>query len=257
MYNCIIIGLYYTNNMNNCVFVQAVPYKNVSKTENNTYVNVNVNNILFNMNHAKKIKYFGLNGRTENDAFTIACHKSHKKALYKFIKSKQKNVVIFESDAKPVSPFINLPSIIDKISNYTSWDIINLGRCWDLCNNDHYKYKLTKKHQLVSSLTPECTHSYAISLQGAIKLFHYTNSYFIPLDFLIPLLHRTNKLQVYSITPRLFTQERNNNSHDTKYLPECDPKPDQVLRMIGNKHSVYKKIKQSDETLLNLINKNS
>ena len=85
--------------------------------------------------------------------------------------------------------------------------------------------------KIVRSASPSCTHAYLVSARGAEQLLRWSIPYLMPVDYLIALLGRTCKLNLYSTTPPLFTQQLGGKQHDTNPKPECDPEEYAVLRL--------------------------
>jgi hypothetical protein len=111
-----------------------------------------------------------------------------------------------------------------------------LRRCWDLCELDVTIKEIPRlKATLQRSVSMGCTHAYAVTLVGAKKLLALSLPHLTSVDFLFALLSRTGLLRAYSVAPRLFYQERDDEAHDISTLPECDPNYGSVVKMFTNK----------------------
>ena len=131
--------------------------------------------------------------------------------------------MILEEDAVLMKDSPSVESIVKELDQLDrSWNVLQLGRCWDICSRD--KTLLTfGNFSFVKSLTPCCTHAYIIKKSAANILLHYGIPHVTSVDLLIGLLQRQRIINLYSITPPIFTQKRSKLSHDTTKLMECDP----------------------------------
>lgn len=173
---------------------------------------------------------FGLSGRSQQDAFTVACAFTHRRFWEMMVARGIEKAVIFESDAVYVGDAASADRAVDEVLRAATatdpdWELINLGRCWDLCELDERMapLRLHANASLVRSVSMGCTHAYAVTLTGAKKLLSLSLPHLTSVDYLVALLSRTGLLRAYASTPRLFDQRRERTAHDSSALPECDP----------------------------------
>jgi hypothetical protein len=200
--------------------------------------------IAFDSDYSLRVKQLGLNGKTAQEAFTVACAMSHRR-IWQLVSSRQIPVaLVLESDQQFDRPGWAPPAVsaVIRAANEAdpSWELINLGRCYDYCEADVVVGAVRFARgealgKLVRSLSPLCTHSYLVSLAGARKLLSVTLPHTTAVDSLMALLGRIGLMRVYSVTPRLFTQDRGEAggthrgvklavaAHLKEDLPECDP----------------------------------
>ena len=195
-----------------------------------------------------RTKHLGLSGRAWQSQFTVACAFSHILCWHKFLDISNDFALILEDDAHPVrkTSLTHTFGILNSFKqNNISWDVIQLGRCWDFCSTEKTLFKFYE-HRIVNSDSACCTHSYLVSRIGAKKLLRYSLPHITSIDLLITLLARMHIIQMYSVSPPLFTQIRSDIHHDSTLLLECDPN-----------ESNLRKLQILDTNVLNiLINKN-
>jgi len=225
-------------NIFNCTFIPAVDKQYVLSKKQDLIENGAINHNLFSMKFDKRLEQFGLNGRNIQDHFTVACHMTHRRAWINLLESTRKYILVLESDAVynfKTNVKKEIENIVHDIDN--NWDIINLGRCWDFCNNEIVDY-LFDNFKLISSSSSGCTHAYLVSRSGARKMLYYTIPYIISVDYLIALLSRNIRLQMYSVSPRMFDQRKSVFAHDLSNLPECDPDEEKNYDLIRKRYSL-------------------
>ncbi|KAH8101413.1 hypothetical protein BXZ70DRAFT_91610 [Cristinia sonorae] len=97
------------------------------------------------------------------------------------------------------------------------WDVIFLGHCWS--NETYYPAVATIKTEssmlqtsLHPSFSPKCTHAYALSRTGALKLLNHLRfppfAYSRALDQAIAWLVSTGRLNSYSVVPSIVVQRK-------------------------------------------------
>jgi len=179
--------------------------------------------------YVTRMKHFGLTGRAYQSIFTIACMLTHRRTWELIVAENISISLIFEHDARAMVPTttLNVQDTIASVNMVDSqWDILNLGRCWDFCSTT----KQTNQTNIVTSASPGCSHAYVITLKGAKQLLRYSLPHITSVDFLFSVLYRTNNLQLYSLTPPMWTQYRDIDSHDTRPLVECDAEESKFAR---------------------------
>ena len=135
----------------------------------------------------------------------IACHLSHVEVLKSFLNnSKSKTCFIFEDDVKLPD---NLTTRINKIKKImkaipSDWDLINFGRCWDICSNTEII-----NEDIVKSF-PLCRHAYAVTRKGAQIIIDNTFPMKTAGDAMYRQLALDKKLNIYTSLHRIFDQNR-------------------------------------------------
>ena len=132
---------------------------------------------------------------------------------------------------------------------------IYFGKCWDFCNLSE------KINEYVNKSYPLCRHAYAVSKQGAQKIFNYSIplhiegdlsirdlslqkklNYSFPIqreeDISIRDLSRKGLINIYTSNPTIFFQDRaklgtNLQNHSTK-LPMCDNDNKKEQKAVSN-----------------------
>jgi len=138
----------------------------------------------------------------------IACHYSHIQVLKKFLEDRNaETCLIFEDDLEiPISEkelkivFKSIKDTSDKIV----WDVINLGRCWDHCEDINYSIGM-----LVKSPHSQCRHAYIVSRKGAqIMVDQAVPMKHKPGDNMIAKLNTEGKLEYFGTKEQIFKQAR-------------------------------------------------
>lgn len=185
----------------------------------------------------------GMSGRAYQNGFTVACGFTHRRAWQVFLQSQFETALILEDDAKCNTSRTGLQKIIKTVGRLDiTWNFIQLGRCWDFCQSQQLIYATTTM-KFLKSESPCCSHAYIINRKGARILLHYSLPHMTSIDLLITLLSRMNVLNLYSISPPLCNQTRNDFSHDDTILLECDP----------NETNLRKTLRHRDEFAFSLI----
>ena len=156
----------------------------------------------------------------------LALHLSYLKVFELFLDETKNNTtkhcLIFEDD-------ILIPKNIKKVMQRFSvihnrelkdidWDVINYGRCFDRCN-ENKKYS----KNIVTQGYPMCTHCCGYSkrvIEHLIKIAFPMNC---PVDHTLGKLFSQSKYKCFSITPRLFEQNKDLDSllGNPIDMPEC------------------------------------
>jgi len=168
---------------------------------------------------ARRLSRFGLNALAYQSPFTIACAFSHRRAWQHFQYSNYSRALILEEDAVQAHN-ISIDNLIRSVT--FEWDFLQLGRCWDFCSTEQTIHRF-KYHRFVTSENPCCSHAYMITHNAAEQLLRYSLPHVVSIDLLFTFLNRKKIINVKSITPVLFIQNRSKKSHDTTKLLECDP----------------------------------
>jgi hypothetical protein len=182
----------------------------------------------------------GLSGRALQDEFTIACGLSHRRAQELMLAMNVKIALILESDSvfdTSIYGFLGMGSVAashalaDNATLLTpTWELINLGRCWDFCPLDVPQASvLNSTGSLVRSPSTLCTNALLVTKKGAKKFLSLTTPHVLSIDQAIALFGRTHAMEVLSLTPRMWKQVEIDASaaegsvHDSESKPECDP----------------------------------
>ena len=159
-----------------------------------------------------RVASHGLSGSTRQDAFTIACSLTHRRVWEMMVARGIPYAMVLESDAIFVGEGVTaqqamLQAVHQATETDPEWDLLNLGRCWDLCELDvTVAGGRLGSGRIVRSVSAGCTHAFVVSLAGAQKLLTHSLPHVTSIDYLIALLSRTSRLHVYSVSPRLFDQ---------------------------------------------------
>lgn len=197
---------------------------------------------------------FGLAGRSHRDAFMLANVLAHRKVYQRVVDRGLPAAFVFEDDAvltrtlrqgllrSHLTPADLLRETLQNAERLDpEWDLINMGRCYDLCSLNNFMQHPDKANVIASTgqlfiTSPQsmCLHAYAVSARGARKMLSLTLPFVYPIDLLTPLLSRAGLLNYYSITPLTFQQRDAVGEKPTGVaialrhrskggLPECDP----------------------------------
>lgn len=206
------------------------------------------------LNFHTRLKRYGFSGRVKSDYFTIACALSHRRAWSIFLDNTESDYAfVLEEDAVK-RPGVDIEALDQFLREDADWEWVNLGRCWDMCDND----VIVANHSSFSrvwSLNPLCTSAYVISRRGAAKMLRYTLPYVVPIDVLNAALVRSHILNGFSITPPIFLQDRIvMKSHDNTENTECDT-DSTTKKMLSNPRYGYGWNSVGDARILNIIKK--
>mmetsp|Transcript_42048 Transcript_42048/g.68288 ORF Transcript_42048/g.68288 Transcript_42048/m.68288 type:complete len:1292 (-) Transcript_42048:158-4033(-) len=194
-------------------------------------------------------KYSSLIGATTPKTLTAAIHPnatlnikeascmwSHHQSYEAFLASGKQYGLIFEDDFMPTlaSDTIEtgLPHLIDSFikereSGRANWDILNLARCYDCCNERCQTVVSTLEKEKVSLITsphPYCGSAYLISRKGGKVLSRSSDPITRETDDNMLYVSITGELNYMSVTPRIFSQDRKNfgsKLHDEPEDLEC------------------------------------
>ena len=160
-----------------------------------------------NINRDELIEIGFLSSRSKLRDAQIACHYSHIAVLKKFLKSKHETSLIFEDDiVSSLSPG-DLQTELKKVMNnakYLDYDIISLGRCFDICRPGSERVG-----NLVKVIYPRCMHAYIVNRKGAQKIIDLTVPlYDLPGDEVLPRAISNGLLNYYASEENLFLQNR-------------------------------------------------
>lgn len=200
----------------------------------------------FSSNYNKRTKMIGFSGTAFQSAFTVACAFSHRRIWQNIVDKNVSQALILENDAEKMFE-INLTTVINRLTEIDSeWNFIQLGRCWDFCDSDT-TYGRIDHLKIIKSDSPSCSHAYIISLEAAKVLLQYSLPHVTSVDLLFGILNRQKLLNMYSLSPPLYTQNRTQQDHDNTKLLECDTqnlrnvkyKDDSVLSIINNAYIKY------------------
>jgi glycosyl transferase family 25 len=165
------------------------------------------------------------------NAGEIACSLSHKNIYRLMTENNWKRVLIFEDDVVPDLKNISLlPDMINELPE--DWELLYLGYLKNerpdyLAQLKHFWYKiqsglgLTKlPPAMVKNLLPkpfsrnlmkagyhDCTHAYALTLTGAVKLAELQTPLQYRADNAISYLILKNAIKAFTVKPPLFHQE--------------------------------------------------
>ncbi|CAG8567110.1 24862_t:CDS:1 [Gigaspora margarita] len=137
---------------------------------------------------------------------------SHYKVYQSIAQHKFESTLILEDD---IDFELNISSIMTDIHQTlpADWEILYLGHCsdWERNSNEYlsnYNDGLST-YKLVKSKRPYCTHAYAVSYAGALKLLQKLNNVSpLPIDLELVNMIKTNKLSSYTITPPVISRWR-------------------------------------------------
>ncbi|KAJ7173017.1 hypothetical protein C8R43DRAFT_679093 [Mycena crocata] len=94
------------------------------------------------------------------------------------------------------------------------WDVVFLGHCWS--NESHYPALGPPSSHLVTRLHPShaplCTHAYALSPQGAVRLLQHLTyprfAYSRAIDHALAWLVQSGRLRSFSVVPSVVVQRK-------------------------------------------------
>lgn len=177
-----------------------------------------------------RMHHLGMSGRAFQNGFTVACGLTHRRAWQTFLKTNATYGLFREADAmcSTWNPYdaVHVPP--------SAWDFLQLGRCWDFCQSQVIQ-KRWKNRDVVTSESPCCSHAYILTRRGANLLLRYSVPHTTSIDLLFTLLSRLNILRLYSVSPPLCVQRRDENAHDDTPLLECDPNEKELKYTLPNR----------------------
>ena len=145
----------------------------------------------------------------------IACALSQEKVLQNFVDSGKQSLIMFEDDIMNIDSkkykqsnitLDNIKNYVNKVNEYVpmDWDVIYLGRCWDMCGK-HIpinKY-IVKVHRTL------CHHAIAFSREGAIKILaNIKHPISMPIDHVVSNLCQKGDITCYASIVPVFYQNR-------------------------------------------------
>jgi len=145
----------------------------------------------------------------------VSCWHSHVKVLRQIVQRKLSAAIVFEDDIDiewDVERLLRLswPALPD------DWDIVFLGHCY---SREHENPMLPGAALIHPTKHALCTHGYAISQRGAVKLLRFLRSpdyaYSRPIDHAIKDLWRMALIKSYSVYPPVVIQTKNDVSDIT------------------------------------------
>jgi GR25 family glycosyltransferase involved in LPS biosynthesis len=157
----------------------------------------------------------------------IACYLSHVKVYDYIISNQLPFMLIVEDDVyyDHENVLAWRTSVIERLNvvfsavKQDAWDILFLGRCWDMCSR-----QLLYKPGVVRTMFPGCTHAYVVSLRGARKLRDTAFPIVTSLDRHIKSLTSRNQLFCIASETNIFLQDRRMASelgHEREKLRLC------------------------------------
>ncbi len=123
-----------------CTYVHHVESASVAREFEQLSTAGGIDRRSFTSDYLERLALFGFSGRVASDAFTVACLMSHRRVWSLFLASGDPDpnpyAFVFESDAR-VSSGVSADFVRTVLSKMpVNWDILNLARCWDLCDYD-------------------------------------------------------------------------------------------------------------------------
>ncbi|CAG8522927.1 369_t:CDS:1 [Cetraspora pellucida] len=152
------------------------------------------------------------NNATYMNATHKACFVSHYLIYLSIAYNRYESALILEDD---VDIELNITSIMTYIHSVlpSDWDLLYIGHCmgWEGAFDPPLE-ETSETFKLYPSKKPYCTHGYAISAAGALKLIKELATLYVPLD-----LHLISKIdegvfKAYSVNPAAIIQTNDNPS---------------------------------------------
>ncbi|KAF0355553.1 glycosyltransferase family 25 protein [Gigaspora margarita] len=143
---------------------------------------------------------------------------SHYKVYQLIAQHKFESTLVLEDD---IDFELNISSIMTDIHQTlpADWEILYLGHCsdWERNSNEYlsdYNDGLSN-FKLFKSKRPYCTHAYAVSYAGALKLLRKLNTITpLPIDLELVNMIKTNEISSYTIIPPVISRLRFEKSTD-------------------------------------------
>ncbi|CAG8459171.1 1746_t:CDS:1 [Acaulospora morrowiae] len=150
-----------------------------------------------------------------------ACFASHYEIYRSIIKSGYRNALILEDD---VDIELNITSVMSEIHHVLPqyWDLLYIGHC-SKDNSKPLDKESTSAFKLYHSVSPYCTHAYAVSSTGARKLAELIVHPHRPIDLELARWIRKKKLISYSVSPSAIIQWK------SKYNPSDIPRSGRTI----------------------------
>jgi glycosyl transferase, family 25 len=167
----------------------------------------------------------------------VACSLSHRSVYFEMIKNNWQRVLILEDDIVPVENILHLlPTAINELPK--NWDLVYFGYLKNetvtfKSRVKQFFYKLITQvglfkwnYTMVSNMLPkpfssylrkagfhDCTHAYALTLDGAQKLFAAQTPVVYRADDALSHTILKGELNAFIAEPKFFEQEGFNNPH--------------------------------------------
>lgn len=142
------------------------------------------------------------------NAGRVACHLSHRRALQTFLQSDANTALILEDDLHECPNFKKyqhrLNSLIHELGQI-NWDVLYLGHC-----DAHCKKFDRVANQIYTNGVPSCRHAYAVNRAAAHIILENTLPMTNNGDEMIRRLGKSGVLNIYTIMPPIFYQNREN-----------------------------------------------
>jgi glycosyl transferase, family 25 len=161
----------------------------------------------------------------------IACSLSHRMVYEEMIKHNWKKILILEDDALPLFEKLNLlPNVLNELPH--DWELVYLGylkheKITQALKIKQFFYKIFSaaglmkwSYRMVNNLLPkpfsthlkkagfhDCTHAYAVTLEGAKKLLAAQTPVVFRADDLLSSTIMKGNLKAFITEPKFFDQE--------------------------------------------------
>ncbi|RIB14070.1 glycosyltransferase family 25 protein [Gigaspora rosea] len=175
------------------------------------------------------------NNSTYMNSTHKACYVSHYMIYSSIIYNRYDSALILEDD---VDIELNITSIMTHIHSLlpSDWDLLYIGHCmgWE-GYFDQPLFDTSETFKLYPSKKPYCTHGYAVSAAGALKLIKLLAELYIPLDLQLISKIEEGVLKSYSVNPAAIIQTNDNPSDVSPGAEFLEHKTliDSTLRSLG------------------------
>lgn len=154
----------------------------------------------------------------------IALHQTRIRLCEQFLPSDGKSLFLFEDDLAPQPDLEAHQRVFSDIFDRqlpADWDVVNLGRCFDLCSAN-----TPFSEHLVTETFPFCAHALALSRRAAKQIIERTTPMFHSGDAMFrETLYQDPTLNTFSSIKALFRQDReaigSMLGNEQAALPEC------------------------------------
>ncbi|RUS32355.1 hypothetical protein BC938DRAFT_475633 [Jimgerdemannia flammicorona] len=171
-----------------------------------------------------------LHNRTGLKRVVLACYRSHMSVYEDVVAKNLTSALVLEDD---IDVEADLTSRVAALLPYlpVSWEMLYLGNCNPGNPQESDGEPLPGNPILRKSKLPYCTHSYAVSAKGAVKLLGLLAEPTIAVDVQIARNIRDGKIEAFSVVPVMTTQSRDSPSDISKNWKEmhADLLEDSVL----------------------------
>ncbi|CAG8526231.1 3306_t:CDS:1 [Dentiscutata heterogama] len=152
------------------------------------------------------------NNSTYMNSSHKACFVSHYLLYSSIVYNRYDSALILEDD---VDIELNITSIMTYIHSVlpSDWDLLYIGHCmgWEGAF-DQPLAETSETFKLYPSKKPYCTHGYAVSAAGALKLLSQLAELYLPLDLQLISKIDEGVLKSYSVSPAAIIQTNDNPS---------------------------------------------